>query len=152
VAMQLQVPPRTTLELAATDLFDGWYDLNYAYRFGPPSHELAVARLVDTQGRALAEAFYFPVGLPNSTEADVGLRAQASAGTDGAFVLQLSTRRFAQSVHVVAAGFAAEDDYFHMAPGSVRRIVLQPAAAGAQPPHGEVRALNSSAAATIELA
>jgi beta-mannosidase len=151
-AMQLQVPPRTTLELAATDLFDDWYDLNYAYRFGPPSHELAVAKLQDTQGRALAEAFFFPVGLPNSTEADVGLRAQASAGTDGAFVLQLSTRRFAQSVHVVAAGFAAEDDYFHMAPGSVRRIVLRPAAAGSRPPRGEVRALNCSAAATIELA
>jgi len=151
VATQLQVPPRTTLELAATDLFDSWYDLNYAYRFGPPSHELAVARLLDAQGQALAEAFFFPVGLPNAAEADIGLRALASAGAQGSFVLQLSTRRFAQSVHVVAAGYTSDDDYFHMAPGGVRRLVLRPAAAVVQPPRGEVRALNSSAAAIIEV-
>jgi beta-mannosidase len=149
-AMPLQLAPRATLEIVAADLFDSWYDLNYAYRFGPPSHDLAVARLADTDGQALAEAFFFPVGLPNATEPDVGLRAVASAGADGSFVLELSTRRFAQSVHIVAAGFAPDDDYFHIAPGGVRRVVLRPTAgATPQPPRGEVRALNCSAATAI---
>jgi beta-mannosidase len=149
-AMPLQLAPRATLEIVAADLFDSWYDLNYAYRFGPPSHDLAVARLADTDGQALAEAFFFPVGLPNATEPDVGLRAVASAGADGSFVLELSTRRFAQSVHIVAAGFAPDDDYFHIAPGGVRRVVLRPTAgATPQAPRGAVRALNCSAATAI---
>jgi beta-mannosidase len=148
--LDIEAPPRTTLEIAATDFFDTWFDLNYAYRFGPPSHDLLVARLLAPDGACLSECFFFPVGLPNSTEADVGLTATATARADGVFALQVTTRRFAQSVCIEAAGFEADDDYFHLAPGATRTIVLRPVQP-ASVPRGCVRALNSSAAAPIAI-
>ena len=147
----VEAPPRTTLELAATDFFDGWYDLNYAYRFGPPSHDLVVARLLAADGACLSEAFFFPLGLPNSTEAEVGLTAIATARAGGEFELKVATRRFAQSVSIEAAGFEAGDDYFHLAPGATRTIVLRPGRNPVSAPRGSVRALNSTAAARIEI-
>lgn len=152
-SLELELPARATRELAATDLFDGWYDLNYAYRFGPPSHELVVARLLNAEGAALSESFFFPLGLPNATEADVGLSASATARADGGFDLTLATRRFAQSVCIDAPGFYAADDYFHLAPGATRVIALHREPAARQEAlRGQVRALNSLAAAHIELA
>ena len=156
----VEAPPRTTLELAATDFFDGWYDLNYAYRFGPPSHDLVVARLLAADGACLSEAFFFPLGLPNSTEAEVGLTAIATARAGGEFELKVATRRFAQSVSIEAAGFEAGDDYFHLAPGATRTILLRPArepgpqagsTPGASARSGSVRALNSTTAARIQI-
>jgi beta-mannosidase len=148
--LDIEAPPRTTLEIAATDFFDAWFDLNYAYRFGPPSHDLLLARLLAPDGACLSECFFFPVGLPNSTEAEVGLTAIATARADGAFALQVTTRRFAQSVCIEAPGFEAEDDYFHLAPGATRTIVLRPVQP-ASVPRGCVRALNSTAAARIAI-
>jgi beta-mannosidase len=158
--LDVEAAPRATLEIAATDFFDAWYDLNYAYRFGPPSHDLVVARLLAPDGARLGECCYFPLGLPNSTEADVGLTAVATARAGGEFDLKVTTRRFAQSVCIDAAGFVAGDDYFHLAPGATRTIVLRPArtpdaqagsTAGASAPSGSVRALNSTTAARIEI-
>jgi beta-mannosidase len=149
--LDVEAPPRTTLAIAATDLFDGWYDLNYAYRFGPPSHDLVVARLLVADGGCLSEAFFFPLGLPNSTEADVGLTAIATARAGGEFELRVATRRFAQSVSIEAAGFEAADDYFHLAPGATRTVVLRPARNRVSAPSGCVRALNATRAARIEI-
>jgi beta-mannosidase len=159
--MDVEVPPRATLEIAATDFFNAWYDLNYAYRFGPPSHDLVVARLLAPDGACLSEACFFPVGLPNSTEADVGLTAVATARAGGEFDLKVTTRRFAQSVSIDVPGFVAGDDYFHLPPGATRMIVLRPARtlsaqanstalALISAPRGFVRALNSTAATPID--
>ena len=151
-SLDVEAPPRATLEIAATDFFDAWYDLNYAYRFGPPSHDLVLARLLAPDGACLSESCFFPLGLPNSTEADVGLTATATARADGEFNLKVTTRRFAQSVCIDVAGFVAGDEYFHLAPGATRMIVLRPARTPAtSAPHGYVRALNSTAAAAIEV-
>jgi beta-mannosidase len=155
----VEAAPREVLQIAATDLLDGWYDLNYAYRFGPPSHDLVVARLLGADGAALGESYFFPLGLPNATEADVGLTAVATERTAGEFDLVVTTRRFAQSVRIEAAGFMPDDDYFHLAPGGTRTIRLRPArdsgasanGAAAPGPRGSVRALNSTAAARIEV-
>ena len=151
-SMEVEAPPRTTLEIAASDFFDAWYDLNYAYRFGPPAHDLVVARLLGQDGVGLGESFFFPIGLPNSTEADVGLTATATARADGDYDLTLTTRRFAQSVRIEAPGFNADDDHFHLAPGATRTLSLRAAATtSAAAPQGFARALNSTAPAPIKI-
>ena len=76
------------------------------------------------RGRALAEAFHFPLGLPAARELDVGLTAEA-ADADGGARLVLRTRRFAQAIAIEAAGFEPEDDYFHLAPGGERSVRLR---------------------------
>jgi beta-mannosidase len=135
--------PRSTIELGAAALFDGFYDLSYAYRFGPPSHDLVVATLRAPSGAVLAQAFHFPLGLPSTRELDVGLSAAARTDGDGATVV-VRTRRFAQSIAVDVAGFAPDDAYFHLAPGAERTIHLR-RIAGTAPLSGTLQPLNAAA-------
>jgi beta-mannosidase len=144
VVRSLELPPRSTSSPPATDLFDGFLDLSYAFRFGPPPYDLLHVRLEHDRdgavgggavgGGPLAEAFYFPLGLPRQLEADVGLSATlqlpaAAAGQAQPLcecVLKIATRRFAQSVHIDApAGCRLDDQYFHLAPGGSRALRLQ---------------------------
>lgn len=151
-ACDLTLTARETLEIPAATLFEGWLDLSYAYRFGPPPHDLVVATLSSPEGQELATAFHFIGGLSAARELDIGLSATASARPDGAFDLQVSTRRFAQSVCIEADGFEASDAYFHLAPGTGRTLLLRRAPREAEKPlRGRVHALNAHNPAKIEL-
>lgn len=143
------IPARGTLSQPAAAAFDGFVDLSYAYRFGPPSCDLVVATL-RVAGAVAAEAFHFPTGLPRARELDLGLVATASPGPDGSFALTLRTRRFAQSVVVEAEGFTADDAWFHLAPGGQRSLTLVPIGAP-RPLKGSVQALNVEGATKIAL-
>ena len=147
----LTIPARKTVEVSATEMFDDFRDLSYAYRFGPPAQDLVVATLRSQDGSVLSRAFHFVLGLSAAREPDVGLKAVASARVDSEFDVRVSTRRFAQSVWIEAEGFVAEDAYFHMAPGTDTTVRLR------RIPHeterglrGRVHALNALTAAKIE--
>jgi beta-mannosidase len=120
----LEVAPHATLELAAASVFDGFYDLSYAYRFGPPAHDLVVATVRAPDGVTRAEAFHFPLGLPRARELDVGLTAEAHGDASG-MSLVVKAKRFAQSIAVSVDGHEPEDSYFHLAPGGERTIALR---------------------------
>ncbi len=140
------------IELPAADLFDEFIDLSYAYRFGAAPYDLMQARLLpegtDVAGagtEALAEAFHFPLGVPNHVEGDVGLTAVARPAGGGEFDVQVGSERFAQSVHLQMPGFIADDQYFHLAPGAVRVLRVRPRDADRAPRlEGFVQALNSA--------
>ena len=140
--------------LAATDLQEGFVDLSYAYHFGPPPYEVLHAQLIREEEEPaaipLTEAFHFPLGLPNGQERDVGLSATATPGEGGAYDLRIQCRQFAQSVHVEAPGFIADDQYFHMAPKSARNLRLR-RRSSADPASSEVtvHALNAAASCRI---
>ena len=147
----LTLAARETLEIPAAALFEGFLDLSYAYRFGPPPHDLVVATLAGPEGEVLAQAFHFIGGLHTARELDIGLSAIATTRVDGGFNLKVATRRFAQSVWVeIDAGFEASDAYFHLAPGSERTLVLRRAVAD-KPLRGRVHALNAHNPAKIEI-
>ena len=139
----IAVGPRATIELGAATLFDGFLDLSYAYRFGPPSHDLVVATLRAPSGATLAQAFHFPLGLPATRELDVGLTARAPPSTATAPPSRVRTRRFAQSVAVEADGFVADDDYFHLPPGGERTLRLRRVAGATSPLRGTLQPLNA---------
>ena len=153
----LTIPAHDSLDLAAGELFGGFLDLSYAYRFGPPQHELVVATVSDTAGAPLAQAFHFVQGLSAARELDIGLTARATAaaaapGGGSAFEVKITTRRFAQSVWIEADGFLADDAYFHLAPGSEKTVTLRRAIQEAEKPlRGRVHALNAQTPAKIEL-
>jgi beta-mannosidase len=152
--LPLEVGAAAAIELAATELFEGFVDLSYTFRFGPPSYDVLSAAWTREDGMTLAQAFHFPTGLPNRVEGDVGLTASASA-RGKSYSLTVQTRKFAQSVHVEMPGYVAEDQYFHLAPKSVRTIELRPRAghdlAAGRParPQGLVYALNAAWPAAI---
>ena len=142
------VPARAALEIAASTLFDGWPDLSFAYRFGPPLADVLHAQLHTSDG-VIADAFWFPAGLGSSLELDVGLFAKARQGAaDNECIVEVGARRFAQAVTIEARGWIANDGGFHLAPGQIREVVLR---AGGEPcattMRGAVRALNSETVA-----
>lgn len=142
---EIVLSPHSAQTLPATALFGAFFDTTYAFRFGPPSHDVTVGRLLDADGTILAEAFHFPRGR-------AAAMAPATLATvlrqDGeAWVLDLSTDRFTQSVAIEAEGFVPSDNWFHLAPGSAKTIRLAPRA-GSVPgakPAGEIRGLGVEA-------
>ncbi len=148
-ARAIEIPGRGAAEWDATEWFDGFLDLSYAYRFGPPAHDVVAATLADDQGQLAARAFHFIGHLPHRQEADIGLVSRATPLGDGRHQITVTASRFAYAVRLDVAGYAPDDNYFHLAPGEERRIVLRPASPGEGRPRGSVRAINAHAGAQV---
>ena len=146
----LAVPAHTTVAVPATTLFDGFIDLSFAYRFGPPVADVVHARLA-AGTETIAEAFFLPAGMP-VREADVGLDARVEAVDAQTCRLHLESVRFAHSVSIDAPGWLPDDDAFHLAPGQQRTLTLHATATRrAGRVRGSVSALNSARAARFDL-
>ena len=147
----IQVPAHGSATLAAAALFEGFHDLSFAYRFGPPMAGVVRARLDAADGTA-AEAFWFPCGLPATCEPDVGLAATVRPGAAAADrSVEISTRRFAQSVTIDAPGFEASDNGFHLAPGQARTVALRAHGRYPASTRGSLGALNSEAIVRLDM-
>lgn len=141
---EVHVPAHGAATLAAASLFDEWLDLSYAYRFGPPLADVIHAKLT-VDGAPLSETFWFPVGLSNTREQDIGLTAEPLSRDDGDVVLRLTTRRFAQSIAIDVPGLVPADNGFHLAPGQSRDVALRrKPAAPRSAARGNVSALNAA--------
>jgi len=120
---ELQLEPRSTLAIPATDLYEGFFDYTYAYRFGPPAHEVSVARL-RVAGQIVSEAFAFPLGR-SAALAAATIDAEV-VEKDGGWAVQLTADRFAQSLHLRVDGYEPADDWFHLSPDAARTVALTP--------------------------
>ncbi len=130
----LSLEPHSVSQIAATDLFGAFFDTAYAFRFGPPSHDVTVARLIDRgSAEEIASAYHFPLGR-SAARRDVTFTLELVESDQG-FALDVSTDRFAQNVQIDVAGFEVSDNWFHLAPGKAQRILLS----GDGKPSGEVR-------------
>lgn len=136
-ARDVSLASRKAVTLSAYELIGSFFDVAYAYRFGPPGHDATSVALSDADGVTIAEAFHFPLGRGN-TRHELGLSARIE---DGALVV--STRRFAQSVHIADAGFLPAENWFHLQPGVEKRVALE-LRPGAERPSGLVRAVNGA--------
>ncbi|MFB9953480.1 glycoside hydrolase family 2 protein [Rhizobium puerariae] len=138
----LTLAARGKESIACTDLFGAFFDTNYAYRFGPPSHDVTVVKLKDAQtGEPLAEAFHFPLGRSAAMH-DAPVATALGEDAQG-YWLELATDVLAQSVAIDVAGYRAADNRFHLAPGTPKRIRLVAENQTAGRPTGLVRSLGS---------
>lgn len=121
----LSIEARAKCKIACTDLLGAFFDTTYAFRFGPPSHDVTVARLIAPDTEALiAEAFYFPLGRTSAFhEAEI---TASVAHQDDHWFLDLRSDRLAQSLQIDLEAYRAEDDWFHLPPGPMRRLRLHP--------------------------
>jgi beta-mannosidase len=145
----VDVPARGGTVVRADRLFDGFRDLSYAYCFGARTYELVTADLVGPTGDVVARAAFQPGGPARALDPDVGRQATVGPVDGDAWLLRVSSRRFAQYVQVDVPGFAADDSWFHLPPGGERLVTLRPEPGHAPAPKGRVRALNSAVAATV---
>ncbi|MFN8573356.1 MAG: hypothetical protein U0132_14990 [Gemmatimonadaceae bacterium] len=142
----ITVPAHDAIERNVVSFFEGFLDLSYAYRFGPPSHDWVSVRWTDDEG-VIARAFYCVGGLPHTRVADLGLSAEVSPGADGSYTLTLGTRRFAQAIRIEADGWQPDDNYFHLAPNDPRQVRLVPVSASTvAPPRIVLHPLNADTA------
>jgi len=137
------VEPHGVTTLRDAEFWGGFFDTALAYNFGPPSHDLTVARFVDAGDGAAIEAFHFPLGR-SARKSQLGLRAEIEESDEG-FVIALTTDVAAQSVAIEDEDYRASENWLHLAPGATRRIRLVARSAAAKRPKGMVRALNGEA-------
>lgn len=151
-AVDVTLGARSVVELSGDALIGRFTDLTYAYRFGPPGHDLAVATMTCRRtGARLGEAFHFPLGRAAFPPTDLGLEAHGELRDGGEVALTVRTARFAQAVAVDARGYLASDDFFHLAPGGARTLTLRPLTAGARL-YASVRALNGRGPIRVTIA
>ena len=123
-SIALELPPGYAGTVQSSAVLGRFFDITYAYRFGPPSHDVTIAVLRDQRtGAVLSQAVHTP--RRNLQRADLGLQAQTEL-CDGVLWMTVSTRRFAQYVHFSSTTHALEADWFHLAPGASRRLRLIP--------------------------
>ncbi|BAN27717.1 glycosyl hydrolase 2 galactose-binding domain-containing protein [Caballeronia insecticola] len=142
-ASDVVLAPRSVQRVSSNALLGAFFDITYAYRFGPPAHDAThvVLRDADT-GDVLSEAFHFPD--PSIGERrDIGLSV-AVEKQDDEWSLVIETQQLARWVHVVDPNYHARIDWFHLAPGSQRRIPLVARHANeSSAPEGDVCAINA---------
>ena len=149
VSTTVTIPERGFRSVHADALFDGFVDLTYAYRFGPPGHDVVAATLTDrVTGGVLATAHGFPCGLPITRDSAISLTVVVEPIETG-YAMTLATNRFAHAVAVDAEGFVPDNNFIHLEPDAPRRIVLHADVPG-RPLRARVAAVNSGAALTIE--
>ncbi|WP_025599789.1 glycosyl hydrolase 2 galactose-binding domain-containing protein [Burkholderia sp. WSM2230] len=158
----VRLAPRSAQRISAAACLDRFFDLTYAYRFGPRAHDVTIATLRDAaSGRIVSEAFHLPdrrIGAPG----DPGLTV-AVERAGGGWQLVVEAKRFARFVHIIDPHYRAAHDWFHLAPDRPSIVPLVPftsqsvnvahaskaafkADATYAAPAGEVRALNAASA------
>lgn len=144
-ARELELAARSGQVIPAVDLIGSFFDITYAYRFGPLPHSVTVLRLTDAEtGECLSEAFHFPAGR-NLPQQDLGLTVALHRSEGGNWALDVTASRLAESLHVEDPCFIAQDNWFHLAPGAPRRICLRRRASAPADakPSGVVSAVNA---------
>lgn len=137
------LPPRSAQSLSSSALLGRFFDITYAYRFGPPAHDVTCALLVDPQDETLVSlACHFPQGR-NLPASGFALETELTPLDDGGALLDVRAPRFAQYVTLLSETHRARDNWFHLPPGRTRRIRLEPRGTTSTV-SGELSCLNST--------
>jgi beta-mannosidase len=128
-ARNITIAPHQAVTVGVEEILGRFMDASYAYRFGPPGHDLIVSSLYASDADIpLAQSFRFPAGQTahRIPIAELGIAAESHALSDGAVEILLTSKRFAWGVRIGSQGFLADDAYFGIEPGAERRVVLTP--------------------------
>lgn len=123
--IDVRVAAHGSLAVSDAEVLGRFADVTYAYRFGPPGHNLVVATLLDAEGvKHLGKAFHIVRGSGGwvTPEPEVEALAEQS-GSD--WRIAVRSRRFARAVAVDAPGFVADDDFFDVEPGGEHAVILR---------------------------
>jgi beta-mannosidase len=141
---QLDLRAHSSCEHDLEALIGHFVDASWAYRFGPPGHDVIAATLERDAGEIVAQAFRFPAGRPLRRQSgeELGLSGSLRTLGDGTIGVTLSSLRVAYGVRIHAPATLASDDALTLEPGVERSLTL--VATGPEPPvsAASVTALN----------
>jgi beta-mannosidase len=139
---RISLASRSTVSLSVDEVIGSFTDVSYAYRFGQPNHDVVVATLVNqATGDIVAEAFHFPLGVGASRPA-VNLQARVERIAEDRYAVTFSADELALAVSIETSGWSPSDNYFNVAPGNKRTIILKSAGRSGSM-SGRATALNS---------
>ena len=116
----IELPARSQKTISVDELIGGFYDVNYAYRFGPPHHDVVVATLYDEDRNTLSEAFHFiRQHQPTITRGEF-LDTTARVINNNQVEVTLTSDCFLHDVRLFAKGYLPDDNYFHLPPRARR--------------------------------
>ena len=141
VVKEVSVAPHAGMTFHAEELLGGFYDTTYAYRFGPPTHDVSCATLKNSVGQIICHQFHFPAkkAFPY-TQANIEVVAKPL--NNGCYQVSISADRFLYAVQIECNGFLPDDNYFHLMPGEPRQIRIKPVGSSSEIPQIFVRAAN----------
>lgn len=147
----VRLPPRGQQRHSADEILGGFYDVSYAYRFGPPHHDVVIATLFDADRRAISEAVHFISHREPYPAGSSPLESRAER-IDGNLVrVTIRSGEFLHGVSLQAPGYLPDDNYFHLAPGRERQVTFRPWGTGVNSFRAELDALNLNAPHGISL-
>ncbi|HEY4280653.1 MAG TPA: hypothetical protein VGM91_20710 [Conexibacter sp.] len=143
-AAPLRLDPHDSATRDAEQLLGRFADISYAYRFGPPAHDVVVTTLQNAEGAPCAQAFRFPAGHPLVLEsaARLGLEGQLGTLADGRPAITLHSRRLAWGVRIDVPGHLPHDDALTLEPGRPRTVALHPTGQAPEAADAFLTALN----------
>jgi beta-mannosidase len=142
------LPARTIATYTGDALLERFHDLTYAYRFGPPMHDIVAAVLYGQARTVLSSTFWVRDALAVMNQAGGAVVAEASRVGRSSYALTLTSERFLLATRIDVPGFLADDNYFCLMPGETRTLALHAWDAD-RPFAGYVQALNLSEAISI---
>ncbi|MBP9112708.1 MAG: hypothetical protein KBF88_07850 [Polyangiaceae bacterium] len=115
-AKKISVPARETLSMNVSEWFGRFYDVSYAYRFGPPSVDLVVAKM------GAAVGTYSPFTTVRPCRADLSVRALAKR--DGS--IEVTSNGYLRALNVEAPGYLALRNDLDVPPGQTVHLRCVP--------------------------
>ncbi|MBV9836659.1 MAG: hypothetical protein JO156_00970 [Solirubrobacterales bacterium] len=153
-AQKLELVAHGSVRSSVEAMLGRFVDASWAYRFGPPGHDVIVASLESETEPAtlLSQAIRFPAGFPITPEPSsrLGISSSVRTAQDGSLALTVGSRRLAYAVRVHCAGFLPNDDAFSIEPGGERVLRLLPSRPEAQFAGGSLTALNLDGPVKLE--
>jgi beta-mannosidase len=125
----ISLPPRSNQTVRLDSLVDGFRDLNWAYRFGPPIGEVARVRLTTEShklGTHTIDAHHWITPRPTALRQSIGLTANGIVRPDGRYNVRVRTDYTALGVHLDVEGFHPSDNWFDLIAGDEINIRLTP--------------------------
>ncbi len=143
----IKLAPHSVRHWDVEALLGHFVDASWAYRFGPPQHDLVVVSLERDEHEdptLISQSVRFPASRPTMREsADrLGLLVNACQLDDGTVRLSVKARRLAYGVRIHAPGFVPDDDAFSVEPGGARVVLLRARETGATFSGAALTALN----------
>lgn len=144
----IELAPHTGTTHGVEAVLGRFVDASWAYRFGPPGHDLVAVSLM-SDGRLLSQTFRFPAGRPTRIESasQLGLEARAERLDARRVQVRVAARRLIHSTRIDAPGWTATDDAFSVEPGGERIVLLE--SNSGLPFAGTLTALNLDGRAAI---
>ena len=136
-------------------LLGRFVDAAWAYRFGPPAHDLIVTTLQHPDGdpaQPISQDFRLIGGRSTERESAKRLEVRASLSSPGpgVAVVTVSAQRFVHNARIVVAGYRALEDAISIEPGHRRDVELAAVPGAGEPGRATLTALNLTGRMAIE--